>query len=66
MHPFDARPLREHLVLLRPPRIAMSLVTAATLLFSVLNFVFCPFEERRLRKAFPNFAAYAARVRRWI
>jgi protein-S-isoprenylcysteine O-methyltransferase Ste14 len=39
---------------------------AAALLFAVLNFVFCPFEERRLRTAFPDFAAYAARVRRWL
>lgn len=66
MHPFNARPLREHLVLLRPPRTTMSLVTAAALLVSILNVVFCPFEERRLRTAFPDFAAYAARVRRWI
>ena len=156
MYPLDSRDLREHLVLLRPPRIAMSLVAAAAtlhllfpfavlppssgggllltaagfslmlracwlfrrartpicptdyatvlltgdvyaftrnpmylgmvimllgfaiffgtapfylaaaLLFAILNFVFCPYEEQRLRTAFPGYAAYAARVRRWI
>ena len=66
MHPFDARHLREHLVLLRPSRIAMPLVAAAALLFSILNVVFRPFGERRLQAAFPGFAACAARVRRWI
>jgi protein-S-isoprenylcysteine O-methyltransferase Ste14 len=39
---------------------------AAALLFAILNFVFCPFEENRLHAAFPAYAAYAARVRRWI
>ena len=39
---------------------------AAALLFAILNFVFCPFEEKRLRAAFPGYVAYAARVRRWI
>lgn len=39
---------------------------AAATLFGILNFVFCPYEERRLRDAFPGFGAYAARVRRWI
>ena len=39
---------------------------AALLLFAILNFVFCPYEERRLHTAFPGFAGYAARVRRWI
>jgi protein-S-isoprenylcysteine O-methyltransferase Ste14 len=39
---------------------------AAALLFAILNFVFCPYEEKRLRAAFPRYAAYAARVRRWI
>jgi protein-S-isoprenylcysteine O-methyltransferase Ste14 len=51
--------------------VAISLGTApffaaAALLFAILNFVFCPFEEERLRAAFPGYAAYAARVRRWI
>ena len=67
MRPVDVRPLRGHLVLLRPPRIAMSLVAAAAArLFAIRNFVFCPFEEERLRAAFPGYAAYAARVRRWL
>ena len=39
---------------------------AAVLLFGILNFVFCPYEEQRLRAAFPGFDAYADRVRRWI
>ena len=39
---------------------------AAALLFAILNFVVCPFEETRLRAAFPGYAAYEARVRRWI
>ena len=43
-----------------------SFFAAAALLFAILNFVFCPFEEERLRAAFPGYAAYAARVRRWI
>lgn len=43
-----------------------SFYVAAALLFAILDLVFCPFEEQRLRTAFPGFAAYAARVRRWI
>ena len=39
---------------------------AAVALFGILNFVFCPFEEKRLRAAFPGFDAYAAGVRRCI
>ena len=39
---------------------------ATALLFAILNFVFCAYEERRLRDAFRGFDAYAARVRRWI
>jgi protein-S-isoprenylcysteine O-methyltransferase Ste14 len=39
---------------------------AAILLFAFLNFVFCPYEENRLRAVFPSFAAYEAKVRRWI
>lgn len=39
---------------------------AAALLFAILNFAFCRFEEERLRAAFPGYATYAARVRRWI
>jgi len=41
-------------------------LAAAALLFAILNFAFCPFEEERLRAAFPGYAAYAAQVRRWI
>lgn len=39
---------------------------AAASMFAILNFVFCPFEEDRLRAAFAGFDAYASRVRRWI
>jgi len=39
---------------------------AALLLFAVLNFAFCPYEERRLAAAFRQYADYAARVPRWI
>ena len=39
---------------------------AAAVLFGIFDFVFCPYEEQRLRAAFPGFAAYSARVRRWI
>lgn len=39
---------------------------AGAALFAILNFVFCPYEEDRLRAAFPAFDAYAARTRRWI
>jgi protein-S-isoprenylcysteine O-methyltransferase Ste14 len=39
---------------------------AAATLFAILNFAFCPYEEGRLRAAFPAYGAYAARVRRWI
>lgn len=35
-------------------------------LFGILNFVFCPCEEKRLRVAFPGFDACAAGVRRWV
>lgn len=35
--------------------------------FLVINFAFCPYEEEKLRREFPlDFAAYAARVRRWM
>lgn len=39
---------------------------AAVVLFGILDLVFCPYEEKRLRAAFPGYAAYTARVRRWI
>lgn len=39
---------------------------AAAVLFAILNFFFCPFEEDRLRASFAGFGAYARRVRRWI
>ena len=39
---------------------------AALLNFLILQCVFCPYEERRLRKAFREYDAYAARVRRWV
>ena len=39
---------------------------AAAALFAILNVFFCPYEEERLRAAFPGYGAYAARVRRGI
>jgi len=39
---------------------------AGLLLFAILNGTFCPYEERRLAAAFRHYAAYAARVPRWI
>ncbi len=39
---------------------------AAALLFAILNFVFCPFEDDRLRDAFTGYGTYERRVRRWI
>jgi len=51
--------------------VAMSFGTApfyaaTALLFAIFNFVFCPYEERRLQIAFSGFDAYSASVRRWI
>ena len=39
---------------------------AAFAYFLILNFVFCPFEEDRLRTAFAGYADYQSNVRRWI
>lgn len=39
---------------------------AALVYFLILNFVFCPFEEDRLRTTFAGYASYESRVRRWI
>jgi protein-S-isoprenylcysteine O-methyltransferase Ste14 len=39
---------------------------AAILNFLILDTVFCPFEEGRLRAAFGDYETYSARVRRWI
>lgn len=38
----------------------------AAVYFAILNFVFCPFEEQRLRAEFADYASYESRVRRWI
>ena len=43
-----------------------SFYAAAIVNFLILNFVFCPYEERRLRATFSQFDEYASRVRRWI
>jgi protein-S-isoprenylcysteine O-methyltransferase Ste14 len=34
--------------------------------FLVPNFLFCPFEEQRLRAAFGDYMSYESRVRRWL
>jgi protein-S-isoprenylcysteine O-methyltransferase Ste14 len=34
--------------------------------FLILNFVFCPFEEDRLRATFAGYGSYESRVRRWV
>jgi protein-S-isoprenylcysteine O-methyltransferase Ste14 len=40
---------------------------AALALFGVLNFAFCPYEERKLANIFgPAFRAYRERVPRWL
>ena len=39
---------------------------AAILNVLILDTVFCPFEEGRLRAAFSDYETYSARVRRWI
>lgn len=39
---------------------------AVILNFVILDVVFCPFEESRLRATFDGYADYSARVRRWI
>lgn len=41
-------------------------LAAAIAYFLILNFVFCPFEEQRLRSEFGEYAVYASRVRRWV
>ena len=39
---------------------------ATAVYFLVLNFLFCPFEEERLRATFVHYASYESKVRRWI
>lgn len=40
---------------------------AALAFFVIMEFVFCPYEERKLARRFGrDFAAYAGRVRRWL
>ncbi len=40
---------------------------SALVYFAVLNFVFCPYEERKLSKAFgEHYKGYVERVRRWL
>jgi protein-S-isoprenylcysteine O-methyltransferase Ste14 len=35
--------------------------------FMILNFIFCPYEERKLINSFgPEYIEYMTRVRRWI
>ena len=40
---------------------------AALAFFLIIDSVFCPFEEQKLRRAFgEEYASYATRVRRWL
>jgi protein-S-isoprenylcysteine O-methyltransferase Ste14 len=40
---------------------------AAAAFFSIINHSFCPYEEARLRSAFPDeFTEYTKNVRRWL
>lgn len=45
---------------------ALPFYIAAVLYFLLLNAVFCPYEEQKLRATFDEYANYASRVRRWI
>ena len=43
------------------------LYAAALVYFLIIDFVFCPYEERRLAQTFPGtFTAYRQDVRRWL
>ena len=42
------------------------LYAATIVYFLILNFIFCPFEEQRLRAVFADYASYTANVRRWL
>jgi len=45
---------------------ALPFYVAAILYFLLLNAVFCPYEEQKLRATFGEYEDYASRVRRWI
>jgi len=45
---------------------ALTFYAAAISYFLLLNIVFCPYEEQKLRATFNEYDAYASRVRRWI
>lgn len=45
---------------------ALPFYVAAIVYFLLLNVVFCPYEEQKLRATFGEYDDYAARVRRWI
>jgi len=45
---------------------ALPYYAAAIAFFLLLNVVFCPYEEQKLRTGFDEYAAYASRVRRWL
>ena len=44
----------------------LTFYAAAISYFLLLNIVFCPYEEQKLRATFNEYDAYASRVRRWI
>lgn len=45
---------------------ALPFYVAAILYFLLLNIVFCPYEEQKLRAIFGEYDNYASRVPRWI
>ena len=45
---------------------ALPFYAAAIAYFLLLNIVFCPYEEQKLRATFEEYDAYASIVRRWI
>lgn len=45
---------------------ALPFYIAVITYFLLLNAVFCPYEEQKLRSTFDEYANYESRIRRWI
>jgi protein-S-isoprenylcysteine O-methyltransferase Ste14 len=45
---------------------SVAFYAAAATFFLIINAVFCPYEERRLRDSFREFETYVATVPRWL